>query len=791
MSQYLIGTVAIDSATPTTVTGTATFWTSVNAPVTENTTFKLAGLPTIYPIESIDYDAQTITLVAPGYLGATVTGQSYQIQKDFTGGLGIPEINPNDADFASYITRGLRIIDSAIALATTYGVVLKGTWNATTNTPELPAAAVGNTGWMYSVSVGGTYDGTVYVVGDSVVSNGTVWFRQPSATTAEIIAVSEIADDVTTVAENIADVSAVAAIDADVSAVAVVASGVALLVPIVSDISAVSAVASGVAALSPIVSGLTLLAGVVDEVTQLSAVTDEMEQLGPIASGMTLIAGSILSVNTVASGIAAINTVASGMTAVSTTADSIADVSAVAAIASGLTLVAGSIADVNTVASGITAINSAATNMAAIIAAPGAASDASDYADAAQASAEAAAAIANAFIGTSTTSWTPAVESKAFTTQSGELYTDGIFVTIVSASNPSDYGWGQVTSYSGTTLTVNVLLASGSTPRTDWNISLSGVRGVKGDKGDTGDITTATSDTSPEDADIVYGGNAGDSFNAIKTTWTVLKAFLKTYFDGVYQAAGTYLTTITDSISTTSSTTAASATAVKAAYDLANGKASPNADTTGSAGSVKSNATTGVLQVVGPATGQTRVMTVPDADFTVSTPGLQTCWVPAGAMVSRTTTGAASGSVEMGTNKNMFKTLDFDTAADEFAQFMIQMPKSWDEGTVTFAPVWSHAATTTNFGVAWFLQAVAVSNDDAGDVAFGTAQSSVDTGGTTNDIYVGPASSAITIAGTPAANDYVMFQICRDVSDGGDTMAIDARLHGIQLFYTTNAATDA
>ncbi len=46
------------------------------------------------------------------------------------------------------------------------------------------------------------------------------------------------------------------------------------------------------------------------------------------------------------------------------------------------------------------------------------------------------------------------------------------------------------------------------------------------------------------------------------------------------------------------------------------GKAAVNASTTGSAGSVKSNATTGVMQITGPGTGATRVMTVPDADFT-------------------------------------------------------------------------------------------------------------------------------------------------------------------------------
>jgi hypothetical protein len=167
--------------------------------------------------------------------------------------------------------------------------------------------------------------------------------------------------------------------------------------------------------------------------------------------------------------------------------------------------------------------------------------------------------------------------------------------------------------------------------------------------------------------------------------------------------------------------------------------------------------------------------------------GTETIFVPAGTMVSRTTNGAAGGSTEMATNKNMFKTLDFDTTTQEFAQFFIRMPKSWDEGTVTFSPVLSHASGSGN--VVFGLAGVALSSDDAGDVAFGTAQTSDTTIGTANDIYIGPASSAITIAGTPAAEDFVMFQVNRTVAS--DNLGVDARLHGITLYITTNAKNDA
>jgi hypothetical protein len=169
--------------------------------------------------------------------------------------------------------------------------------------------------------------------------------------------------------------------------------------------------------------------------------------------------------------------------------------------------------------------------------------------------------------------------------------------------------------------------------------------------------------------------------------------------------------------------------------------------------------------------------------------GLETIWVPAVAMYGRTTNGAAVGTSESTTNKVMTKSLDFDTATQEFAQFAVQFPKSWNKSTVTFQPVWT--ATSGSGGVVFGLAGVALSDDDAIDTAFGTAQTSTDTLITANDIHVGPLSSAITITGTPANGDWVAFQINRPVADGGDTLGVDARLLGVRLFFTTNAADDA
>ena len=90
------------------------------------------------------------------------------------------------------------------------------------------------------------------------------------------------------------------------------------------------------------------------------------------------------------------------------------------------------------------------------------------------------------------------------------------------------------------------------------------------------------------------------------------------------------------------------------------------------------------------------------------------------------------------------------------------------------------------------LQGVSVSNDDTADVVFGTAQEVTDAGGgAVEDVLVSSVSSAMTIAGTPADDDLTFFQLYRDAADGSDTFTGDARLMGIKLFYTTDAANDA
>jgi len=171
--------------------------------------------------------------------------------------------------------------------------------------------------------------------------------------------------------------------------------------------------------------------------------------------------------------------------------------------------------------------------------------------------------------------------------------------------------------------------------------------------------------------------------------------------------------------------------------------------------------------------------------------GTETIWVPAQAMFGTTTNGADAQAVETTATRPELKVLDFDPGTAEYAQFSIAMPKSWNLGTVTYQVFWSPSNTNTDnciFG----LQGVSCTEGDTADVVFGTAAEVTDAGiGTVEDVQMTAVSGAVTIAGSPADDDYTFFQLYRDAADGSDTFSGDARVLGIKLFYTTDAANDA
>lgn len=190
---------------------------------------------------------------------------------------------------------------------------------------------------------------------------------------------------------------------------------------------------------------------------------------------------------------------------------------------------------------------------------------------------------------------------------------------------------------------------------------------------------------------------------------------------------------------------------------------------------------TGVLPI---ANGGTNLSANPKVEAVIS----------AASLKGATTNGAGDAdklpeSAETATNKVNYDFMAFDTATEQNAFFQYSIPQGWNEGTITFRVKWTNAAGLTTETVVFGLKAVALSNDDALDTAFGTEVTVTDTWIAQNDVHISPESAALTIGGTPAAGDIVLFNIARKTAS--DNLTGDARLLEIILTFTRDSYTDS
>lgn len=157
---------------------------------------------------------------------------------------------------------------------------------------------------------------------------------------------------------------------------------------------------------------------------------------------------------------------------------------------------------------------------------------------------------------------------------------------------------------------------------------------------------------------------------------------------------------------------------------------------------------------------------------------------------SPTTTIGCGGptKVEAGTNDIDYWALEFDTTTEERAFWVVQMPDNYDGSTITAVFVWTNAGGASTQTVRWGIKARAYADSDAIDQAYGTEVTVDDTWLAQGDIHVSAATSAITIGGSPAGGQLVVFNVGRKVAN--DDMAGDARLLMVKIEYGINAYSD-
>lgn len=193
--------------------------------------------------------------------------------------------------------------------------------------------------------------------------------------------------------------------------------------------------------------------------------------------------------------------------------------------------------------------------------------------------------------------------------------------------------------------------------------------------------------------------------------------------------------------------------------------------------------TTDVSGILPVANGGTGLSAQPDIEAVIS----------ASALKGTATAGAGDAdqlpeSAETATNKVNYDYIAFDTTTEQNAFFQYSIPKGWDEGTITFRFKWTNAAGLTTETVVMGLKALALSNDEAIDTAWGTEVTVTDTWLAQNDVHISAESAAVTIGGTPAEGDFILFNLARKVAS--DNLTGDARILEVIITFTRASYTD-
>lgn len=157
-------------------------------------------------------------------------------------------------------------------------------------------------------------------------------------------------------------------------------------------------------------------------------------------------------------------------------------------------------------------------------------------------------------------------------------------------------------------------------------------------------------------------------------------------------------------------------------------------------------------------------------------------WIPAEQFTLPNSNFAAFNKIA-GTNAS-WSVLDFDATTGESAYFSFQLPNGITVGTTTLDLVWlcstGYVATTSD-GVAWDITNRYPDADEVLD-ATTTPSENTNAANTTTTANGDLVIQSVTITTTGwAAGDFVYFEITRDVADGNDDLAADARLLGVHL----------
>lgn len=176
-------------------------------------------------------------------------------------------------------------------------------------------------------------------------------------------------------------------------------------------------------------------------------------------------------------------------------------------------------------------------------------------------------------------------------------------------------------------------------------------------------------------------------------------------------------------------------------------------------------------------------------DAVVGALGKHTIWAPAGGWKSKASNGATATSYQDIT------ALSFSGTSINRVRALIWMPKSWNEGVLSFKVAGTiDTGGATGATVLFKMAAKAYSEGDTmwttSDLSTGAQQAQAEW--TADDKFLPTAESpSITPDGSPAEEDLVLVELWRDPTDGIDDTTAAFLMFGAKIYLSFNSPEDA
>lgn len=168
----------------------------------------------------------------------------------------------------------------------------------------------------------------------------------------------------------------------------------------------------------------------------------------------------------------------------------------------------------------------------------------------------------------------------------------------------------------------------------------------------------------------------------------------------------------------------------------------------------------------------------------MTTNAYETIWIDAGAMTTNGVYGCPSAALYNPTNAyNLAADVwDFDGTVSETNYFKMRMPDSWDLGTLRVEFKYLNTDITASQSNVWAVAAGAISKNELFAInALGTEVTVSNLVATATNNVNSCTSPAMTVGGTPALGDLVVFRVRRAPENGWDINEADARLLGVAV----------